>query len=257
VNHYLSVLRLTSKYWAEEDEKRFRDIAKNLTLSKYERNRDAVEHLTKKSLNLHEVLELASFLNKQKHGFGNTMYLPVLFMGLMGMRMSEVLRLTWEDVNFKEESVFIHRTKNVASIRRLPLPSIVLKSLKNFKPRRAKIIAYDYNLSVFGKRLKHWMIRWDKDRGNIAPSDLRNSLITHAKRNPEWDAQLVDRFIGHSRRDLADRHYVDDSLDAWLASYREHLLPLINQLVEAHRPKTTRQKSNKKAMSLPDSLLER
>jgi integrase len=90
-------------------------------------------------------------LNKVKN---TDLYTPVFLAGTMGLRRSEVLGLRWSDINFETQTMCIQHTvvkcikdhkitlvfsdvpKTRASRRTLPLPSGVLRYLKELRRRQ-------------------------------------------------------------------------------------------------------------------------
>ena len=51
--------------------------------------------------------QLAALL--EEHPFGSPLYIPILILFHTGVRISELLGLTWEDVNFETKTITLRR----------------------------------------------------------------------------------------------------------------------------------------------------
>jgi len=78
---------------------------------------------------------------------GTEHVIPILLAGLCGMRLSEVMGLTWNDIDFENHTIFIrkanvfvgsqviekNRTKTKKSTRKIVIPNYVIEILKEYK----------------------------------------------------------------------------------------------------------------------------
>lgn len=211
------------------------------------------DHFGKDALSFEEVLELAEWLKSHHHG--SVLRLGVLLSGLMGLRQREAIFLTWKNVDLEDGTLTIqeedgHKPKNTYSIRRLPVPKIILselraipsgqrhgrvirpEELKKFHRCKEENFAYDlshyYSLSL-NAALKEW-------RGGLrlTAKDLRRTIQTHALDHPgNWNQMLVDRYCGHAPTTMMERHYFADQRKRLVGLFREHVTPLIDAEVEA------------------------
>ena len=139
----------------------------------------------------------------------------------LGLRKSEALALTWNDIDFKKETVSI--TKNITrfidgkkwsfstpktknSIRVLPIPKRVLESLKKIKNDYSKYKDFSKNWLIFGIN-DPW--------GNTTICNVKNKYckLAHVKQirihdfrhscaslliNKGASIQLVSKYLGHA-----------------------------------------------------------
>ena len=76
---------------------------------------------------------------------GTTLYIPILFGAMLGLRRSEIFALTWQDINLKAQTITINKamvlnelkeyviknTKTTSSERTLSLPQFIMRELPN------------------------------------------------------------------------------------------------------------------------------
>jgi len=169
------------------------------------------------------------------------------------LRQREVIFLTWKNMDLEDGTLTIqeedgHKPKNTYSIRRLPIPEVILTELRGIAQRMGRVIrpeelkkfhrckeenfAYDlshyYSLSL-NAALKEWM-----EESRLSAKDLRRTIQTHALDNPgTWNQMLVDRYCGHAPTTMMERHYFADQRKRLVGLFREHVVPLIDAEVEA------------------------
>lgn len=124
-----------------------------------------------------------------------------------GMRVTEIISLNLEDVNFEEAYV---SCKTGTKQRNIPLGTMSLKALKDYvEEARPYLIKNDSVKSLFvninGKRLTRqgfWkIVKYYKEQAHITkditPHVLRHSFATHLLQNGA-DLKAIQSMLGHS-----------------------------------------------------------
>ncbi|MCE7910009.1 MAG: hypothetical protein DYH02_16855 [Candidatus Omnitrophica bacterium COP1] len=96
------------------------------------------------------------------------------------------------------------------------------------------VIPYQGNDNAYGKLLKRAFLNWNP-KCDIAPKDLRNTLQTHAMEHAideGWNTYLVDRYVGHAPKTVAEKHYFGDKKGRMVEVFREHVAGKIDGLLE-------------------------
>lgn len=148
----------------------------------------------------------------------------VALQALAGLRVQEMLRLTWNRVDLKKGLLEISgETKNDPSQRTIPLCSRVLEALLRAKDRQAAsrprgvqaIVGFvvldktgepyaDHR--AYGRRLSRTIDKWNKKIGWV-PKDLRNCLLSWSElegiRSNSWE-----QYVGHAAGGVTEKHYL-------------------------------------------------
>ena len=124
-----------------------------------------------------------------------------------GMRVTEIISLDIEDINFEEGYV---NCKKANKQRIIPLGKMSLKALKEYTEQARNILIKDDNekalfVNVNGKRLTRqgfWkIIKYYKEQAHIkkdiTPHVLRHSFATHLLQNGA-DLKSIQTMLGHS-----------------------------------------------------------
>ncbi len=159
---------------------------------------------------------------------------------MCGLQLLEALRLRFSDLDLSRGTLTVQShpefgegVKNQYRIRRIPLPKIVWEYLGGMKAKRGKVVPYDGDYIAFGKLLKRALLKWKQDC-EIAPKVLRKTLQTHALEHAAdegWNTYLVDRYVGHAPKTLAERHYFGDKRGRMIEVFREHVTDKIDALI--------------------------
>ncbi len=240
VSHYFEPIRMASRFTAANWPEHYRNICQTLRLPRHA-GRDGIYRSEdgNPSLSFEQVLDFLVWLESFETG---PILIPaVLLQGICGLQLREALRLRWTDVDLREGTItiqdhpeFQERVKNEYRVRRIPLPHMVWQALRGIPKGDEKIVPYEGNDNAFAKLLKRGLRRWD-EKCDIAPKDLRNTLQTHAMEHAieeGWNTYLVDRYVGHAPKTVAERHYFGDKKGRMVEVFRKHVSGKINGLIE-------------------------
>ena len=124
-----------------------------------------------------------------------------------GMRVTEIISLNIDDVNFANSSVVC---KTDSKQRTIPLGSLSIKALEEYVERARPILVKDENenalfVNINGRRLTRqgfWkIIKYYKEQAHITkditPHVLRHSFATHLLQNGA-DLKSIQTMLGHS-----------------------------------------------------------
>lgn len=171
----------------------------NLKLPKNDKNLDVKKFLTPKELNI-----FLHYLNKCENYEFKTIINLIIYTGI---RKSEALGLTWNDVQFDEAYIYIKQskvatdsgdliaqTKTVASQRIIQVPNKILDMLK--KLDRNTEFVFNVRPKTLGKWFKHFI-----DNHNCIPNITIHKLRhTHATLllSKNVDIKSLSARLGHS-----------------------------------------------------------
>ena len=124
-----------------------------------------------------------------------------------GMRVTEIISLNAEDVNFEEGYVVC---KTGVRQRNIPLGTMSLKALQNYMEEARPFLIKDESVkslfvNINGKRLTRqgfWkIVKYYKEQAHITkditPHVLRHSFATHLLQNGA-DLKAIQSMLGHS-----------------------------------------------------------
>ena len=199
------------------------------------------------ALTIEEVIQLLGWLEDQPRG--RLVQLQVALSGLCGFRVREAVYLSWESydnaLSFatvqKEEG---HRVKTRQSVRRLPLPSLVV-SLINATPREEPRI-----MAIEAERMFIWDRKKPRLRANefayvamanrllgkwrqgLTTRVLRRTLMNMCQSNDDWNPLVVDSFCGHAPTSMMAKHYIESRKGRMVQLYRDKVVPKIDAEID-------------------------
>lgn len=168
----------------------------------------------------------------------------VLLSGYASLRMLETLALRWGDLDLDldlgtgtatVEDMEDHEVKTLPSIRKIPLPEIVLEQLRTMKKGMGadKVVPYDHDSKAYGKLLKRALRKW-RPGIKFAPKDLRSTLMNDAQFKTErqdWNELLVRFYAGHGPRNQAEAHYCNQRKSHLTELWRTEVVAKVDELV--------------------------
>lgn len=202
------------------------------------------------ALSVSEVLKFYEWL--KNHRWAEFLRPGVLLGGLVGLRVREIVYLSWQNVLFNEGCIVVqneegHIMKNKYSVRKVPVPKIVLEALGEIKQTPGRVLKVETNktfnwdrkktfleaLSFYygvclNKAIKEW-----RPKTSITARGLRRTLQTVALESTDWPVHLVDRYVGHAPKTVMERHYFGDKKSKLVESFRDLLLPKIESKIAA------------------------
>ena len=182
----------------------------------------------------------------------------VALQGLAGLRVSELLRLTWDKVDLESGLIEVSgNTKNEYSCRVIPIAERVLLALQQAKQGKTAadkpkiqliqepVIATadgepygDY--SFYSLKLKAARKQWIP-RITWKPKDLRNALPTFGTSEGIWSS-IHEQYIGHAPGTVTARHYVPrlgwassgekQALEKQMELFRRHVVEPVNEALK-------------------------
>lgn len=248
--NYLEAVRFTSRYMAACYPEAYRDITAGFRLRNglgeagIYSDDDGTE-----ALSIGEVLEFHEWLGN--HAYGRTLRLGVLLGGLLGLRVREVVYLTWQNVDLAAGTLVVqdeegHRVKNKYSVRKLPLPGIVLRALREVPRTPGRILkvenercyhpkpkkSFEEALQFYYSWMMNYALRQWRPGTKLTARALRRTIQTTAILNPGWNTYVVDRFCGHAPKTVMERHYFGDQKKRMVEVFRQQVVPRIDEEVD-------------------------
>ena len=174
-----------------------------------------------------EPKELWTFILSFK---GSCLFLPVLLAGGAGLRLSEIVALIWQDINFKygyatvnksqhfhpeNGGIYVESTKTAKSARKVYLSKTILQVLENVKKERKAKNSDHVCLNSRGKPFRNNTLstnfrraaRAEKRGGyNLSFKSLRSSYAT-IMRDMGINEVAIQEDLGHSELSTTQKHY--------------------------------------------------
>lgn len=130
-----------------------------------------------------------------------------------GARITELLEVTLENINLKDRSIYIAKSKTPAGVRFIPIHNDILDfvkfSLENNKKylfeKDKKPISYNYYIRHIFKPVMEFL------KMDHTPHETRHTFISQCDRL-ELNDTAVSRIIGHSNNNIT-KHYTHKNID--------------------------------------------
>ena len=168
--------------------------------------------------------ELEEIKNKAKsHRFG----LYILILLYMGLRVSELCGLKWEDIDFNKETMSIKRActdlrgmavigapKNAKSIRTIPIPKELMEILKQHRERGYLVISpTGKNVTPRTFTSRRYNVFFEESGIRLlSPHQMRHTCGTVLYEKCH-DIFAVQSFLGHSNAVVTSNIYVHSNAD--------------------------------------------
>lgn len=174
-----------------------------------------------------EIEMIKDFAKAHRYG------LSVLLLAELGLRCSEMLALTWEDINFSINSIKINKAcvsvkgggmidvpKSKASIRELPISDMLSEYLLSYgKGQCGYIINIGKNLMTPANYTKNRYNKFFEDMKNegisikrLSPHELRHTCGTLLYEKT-GDLYAVSKYLGHSSVAVTAKYYVHSDVE--------------------------------------------
>ena len=199
IKHFKSFINMLYEY-ALKNEIVEKNIANYLEMPKVEIKKPKVP-FTQKEINTLWKHKNDAFINY------------ILIQLYTGARITELLEVTLDNVNMKERSIFIAKSKTPAGIRHIPIHkdilSFVTESVKTNNKylfeRNNKRISYQYYIKHIFKPIMEYL------KMDHTPHETRHTFISQCDRL-ELNETAVTRIIGHSNNNIT-KHYTHKDIN--------------------------------------------
>ena len=182
------------------------------------------------TLNEQSILYNYLYSNPTGHNMG---ILVCLFTGL---RIGEICALRWEDISFRDQTIYIHHTmqriqkaseqgkktqivitppKSASSIRTIPIPDDLLKMLHQYKTTETGYFLTNSELTFMEPRILQYRFKRVLEILRIAPANYHTLRHTFATRcvELEFDIKSLSEILGHASVNITMNRYVHPSLE--------------------------------------------
>lgn len=247
VTHYIEPIRRASKWAAANWPEQFRDFAGGFRIPKHVGGIRYDERAGKSFLPFSDVLSLLTWL--QENQGERNIIAGVALQGLCGLRVREVLRLRWEDVDLTAGTVTIQGTvKNPGSCRRIPIPDLVCGILTEHGQPSGRLLGLYGHEDAYGRAFRFLRDRW-RPGCLIEPKGLRRTLPTEANQGA-WRGDVLERYLGHVLQSITDRHYIGQDEASNQAAYRHQVLSHVEAAIKGWSAKWPRSGTDEKVVAL-------
>jgi len=226
---YTQPARTASRWASQNWPERYKDFAAGFRLPKPNSEYLLADQDPRVFLPLEEVAKFIFWLWDRPRC--RNIVVGVALQGLCGLRVREVFRLRWEDIDLVTETVTIQgRVKNAHSVRRLPLPKLVLAVLSELKGRSPYVITGFQDDKNYSEAVRDALNAW-RSEPDLETKGLRRTLPSVGVREG-WHNYALERFLGHSPKTITDRHYVAYTPDQLLELLRKEIVARVDEVLE-------------------------
>jgi len=181
-------------------------------------------------LSIAQVCELLAWLEQSERPARRELALAVALQGLAGLRLTEALRLRWDDVDWEAGTVTIQGVvKNRYSARCIPIAHRVRECLEGAEKRAERLLCRFAAWTSLGHAIGREMRLWSQER-SVPPKDLRKTVPTAAAAG-DWDSLYVNRYLGHAPQTIKERYYQRVAPERLISLLREHVVAHIDREV--------------------------
>lgn len=125
---------------------------------------------------------------------GSVIYLPIAIALFTGMRQGEILRLLWQDIDFKFNNITVHISKT-KKFRKVPLHAKLRKILEQFKKPNG--LVFDKSLRILEWEFSKLKRLMPKETKPFRFHDLRHTFASLMIRSGV-DILTVSKLLGHA-----------------------------------------------------------
>jgi len=233
VRLYMVPLKAASRWASVNWEGQINDAGKGFKLPKVIQTRYESEEAP--ALSLAEVCGFLEYLREAEDG--EKVILGVALQALAGLRETEVLRLTRAKLD-RDLLTVEGEVKNKPSIRRIPLPALVLDYIAEY-PKGERFTTYNH-YTAYSKAVTEHMVGWARECpgvGRRLPArELRRTLPSELKARGQF-GWVTERYLGHSAKTITDKHYVALPEVKLFELMRVQVVRVINRLLRTFRSK--------------------
>lgn len=224
IKHYCQPVKTCSRWAALNWPDQFRDFAAGFKYPKMPSNWEFSEG--KSAWRLEEVCEFILWLMDREDGWS---VLPgVALQGLVGLRVTEALRLTWDKIDLGRGTATIEgQVKNIHSVRRILLPFFAVEVLRMASRSGERVLPNYAQYDAYGRNLRRLMREWRPER-LIPPSDLRDVLETEADLIGR-SGFVLDRYLGHAPKTIGQKNYAKPSQSDLEKQFSDQILSWVNE----------------------------
>jgi len=143
---------------------------------------------------LPEVMKEEEVLKLFQYTFTPHHKLVMMFMYYCGLRVSEAINLSTDDIDLKDSTLMVKSGKG-GKDRLVPIPKPMMQAYKDF----IKLYKPEGKIFTFGKRSVHYMVKRQGakiGKPTIHPHTLRHSYATHILKKTN-NLKLVKDLLGH------------------------------------------------------------
>ena len=231
---YTQPVRTASRWASQNWPERFKNFAAGFRLPKPKSEFRFCDQDEKNFLPLEGVAEFLLWFRERPRG--RNAIPGIALQGFCGLRVREAFRLRWENVDLEEATVTIEgQVKNFYSVRRLPIPQMVVDILAESK-RRSPFVVVGFNTAVnYAEAVKNGLKRWKPDF-KLEPRGLRRTLPSVGIREG-WHNYALERYLGHSPKTITEKHYVVQTREQMDQLLREQIVCRVDSTLKPFEKK--------------------